>query len=162
MKLQANSALFKMKPKKTERRRSTHLELLGGVPADTLRTIREVAQRADLPLERVFRDILAIGVSVVSDAQESPYQSLIAFRAGLADKQAHAQDAHAFTRNIETATGGELAERTLGGGALLTLDPQGLTVPDAEGLAQRLDHAFERSGQLSSDETDPGLSIAQG
>jgi hypothetical protein len=53
-----------------------------------LRRIRDIADKADLSLERVFRDVLAIGVSVISDPAESPYTSLIAFRSGLQAKQA--------------------------------------------------------------------------
>jgi hypothetical protein len=71
----------------SRKNRSSNLELLGGVSAGALRRIRDIAARADLPLERVFRDVVAIGVSVVSDPSESPYQSLIAFRSGLAAKQ---------------------------------------------------------------------------
>ena len=65
---------------------------MGGVPADVLRRIREIAQKADLPTERVFRDVLAVGVSVITDPAESPYTSLIAFRSGLNAKQAELEN----------------------------------------------------------------------
>jgi hypothetical protein len=71
----------------TSRVRKTNLDLLGGVPHEVLRLLRATALRADLPLSRVFQDVLAIGLNVISDPQESPYSGLISFRESLEIKQ---------------------------------------------------------------------------
>jgi hypothetical protein len=113
---------MKTKKEASKRHRSSNLELLGGVSGEALRAIRETAGRACLPLERVFADVVAIGVSVVTDPHESPYTSLIAFRTELALRQQHgfSQTEHS---SVETATGEhpgpggpgpDAGERTLG------------------------------------------------
>jgi hypothetical protein len=142
-----------MKPKKKER--PTNLELLGGVPADTLRRVREIAGKADLPVARVFRDILAIGVSVVADPVESPYQSLIAFRVGLASKQAELENGEQDTtapkvrRDPGSGTGGA-GEPPVAGETLES------DIPDFEAGADqdRSGDVDERSGQLTQSEAD--------
>jgi hypothetical protein len=140
-------------PKKKERRRrSTHLELLGGVSSDALRRIRETAARADLPLERVFRDVIAIGVSVVSDPQESPYHSLIAFRSGLASKQAELEDVEQSRVTPAVGPPFEGGNRDDQGNesvmAIPATDPAFATDSTQDGL----DNDVERSGQWTEDE----------
>lgn len=134
------------------RPRSTHLELLGGVSSDALRRIRDTAQKADLPLERVFRDVVAIGVSVVSDPEESPYQSLIAFRAGLATKQAELE-------HVEQRESAPEFEPTLrGGDSTLDFRESVMAVPPADTAGEtgndqdRSDDALERPGQWIENE----------
>lgn len=75
-----------MKKQKPTRTRRSNLELLGGVPTEALEALRKTAKEADLPLVRVFRDALEIGLSVVADPEESPYAGLITFRNTLKSK----------------------------------------------------------------------------
>lgn len=135
---------------KKERHRATHLELLGGVNSDALRRIRDTAQKADLPIERVFRDVVAIGVSVVSDPLESPYQSLIAFRAGLATKQAEQE--HVIQREPAPEAGAVDAERvTLDlGQSVLEIPAEDSAEAESADQSGSLD-ALERPGQWTED-----------
>lgn len=140
--------------KKERRKRSTALEVLGGVSLPTLRTLKEIAAQADLPLARVFRDVVAIGVSVVSDPLESPYGSLIAFRAGLAQKQAELLGNAHLRSDSAVETRREPGHGEPDSGVLLTPDSEGLTLPGEETLEERSSDALERSGFGSEDETD--------
>lgn len=154
-----------MKSKLKVRARSSNLELLGGVPADALRRLKEIAAAADLPLQRVFRDVVAIGVSVVSDPLESPYQSLIAFRAGLAQKQAEYEHV-AGTKGTPAGQARDSLEprkEPEPGGVLLTLAPEHLTVPDEQdSTSDGSNDAFERPGFESEDQADSGLFTREG
>jgi hypothetical protein len=136
------------------------LELLGGVSSDALRRIRETAARADLPLERVFRDVIAIGVSVFSDPQESPYHSLIAFRSGLASKQAELEQDVEQSR-VTPAVGPPFEggnrddQRNESVMAVPATDP----TRETDSAQDRPGNDVERSGQWTEDETLDGMAI---
>ena len=127
------------------------------MPSDALRRIRDIAQKADLACERVFRDVLAIGVSVISDPAESPYTSLIAFRSGLQAKQAELEhDGQSIPESKALPdTGGRSPGPPIGQSVLAdSFEPEateGVSEQPEEPDRAGLDLALERSGLETQD-----------
>lgn len=151
-----NTNTKNIKNVKATKHRSTNLELLGGVPLESLRLIREVALSADLPISRVFCDVLAIGISVITDPGQSPYTGLIAFREGLFTKQEELNVTRRAAGTLEE-TGQRSPDSQAGeqrvAAALHEADSGGLAGRIRLADPERSDDAPERSGLQPQDET---------
>jgi hypothetical protein len=131
--------------KKRERR--TNLEALGGGSGEVLKVLRTTAREAELPLERVFRDCLAIGISVIGNPETSPYTSLITFRHELATHSKRDADRAPESGGPSQLPGFDDLAETVHDASLADAGEGERT--DAEGPGD----ALERSGLQSTDGT---------
>jgi hypothetical protein len=69
-----------------KRVRRSNIEMMK-FPPGSIKELKRISDEADLPLNRVFKDVIEAGLSVYADPETSPYQSLINFRKTLQQKR---------------------------------------------------------------------------
>jgi len=129
------------------RRRRSNLEMLK-LPVGAMKTMKDVADAADLPVDRVFKDVVQIGLVVVA-GESSPYSSMIEFRKTLNETAKVARNGRG-TGSSQPIWEGELAT-----GYDEEDSVSSPAIPDIEGSGD-----FDvQSGCETGPETDSGVPV---
>lgn len=146
-----------------KRHRRSNLEILK-LPTGAMRVMKDIAGSADLPVDRVFKDVIEAGLAVIRNPESSPYESMIQFRKTLHEHK----NVESETKGISPALGrGNSTDQSTGEREMAARsDEEDYSAPGAvSGLAgrepdeERSGDADEQSRRATETESGNGVSI---